>query len=121
MSLNQYEKPEPGGGSELPDQVRTNRTWFPILLGVLVGMFVWLVLAVLETPSFYRLSVWLTGKTSMKEIPGYFWILRSALLFLACVGGLTGVCYSQWPKKIAVCFLLAILAVVSLFAIIGFR
>ncbi len=121
MSFNQDESFGHGRDSKMLFPIRTNRTWFPILLGIVVGMFVWLILAVLETPSFYRLSVWITGKTSTKEMPGYFWILRSVLLILACAGGFTGVFSSQWPKKIACCFLFAILAVVSIFAVIGFR
>ena len=121
MTLNQDEIFGHGRDSKLPVQIRTNRTWFPILLGVVVGMFVWLILAVLETPSFYRLSVWITGKTSTKEMPRYYWILRSVLLILACAGGFMGVFYSQWPKKSSFIFLLAVLVVVSVFTVFGFQ
>ncbi len=122
MTLNQGEKFGSGRDGNLTDQVQANRTWFPILLGVFVGMIVWILLAILETPSFYRLSVWITGKTSTKGMAGsYWWILRSVLFILACAGGFTGVFYSQWPKKIAFRFLFATLVVVSIFAVLGFR
>lgn len=112
------------GVRQMIDQLNVNRTWFPILLGVLTGMFLWLILTFMETPSFYRLSILITGKTSPKElfsVPGYYWIHRSVLLILALIGGSFGVLYSRWPRKASLFFLSTILVLLGIISAFGFQ
>jgi hypothetical protein len=59
MAKNPYDPPTVEPPTPARAARRTNRTWFPILAGVLLGMVVWCVLAMLESPSFYRLTVWI--------------------------------------------------------------
>jgi hypothetical protein len=103
---------------------RKRRTWFPILLGVLVGMIACLLLAMVEAPSFYRLTVWIFNETSPKALfarPAYHCVHRTLLLALTAIGGSIGVVFSQWRKRTAILFLLATLLVVAAFAALGFH
>ena len=105
-------------------QPKKGRTWFPILLGVLSGMLACLLLANLESPSFYRLTVWIFNETSPKTLftmPGYFCVHRTILLALAAVGGSIGILFSRWRKRTSFLFLLATLVVIALFAAVGFH
>jgi len=104
--------------------MRSNRTWFPILLGVLCGMIAFNLLAMLESPAFYRITVWIFEETSPKAlfaIPCYHWVHRTLLLLLAAIGGFVGVQLSRWRKSASYMFLLAILLVIAAFATLGFR
>jgi hypothetical protein len=101
-----------------------NSTWFPILLGVLCGMITFLLLAMLETPSYYRLTVWIFNETSPKALfakPAYFCVHRTLLLTLATVGGSIGALFSRWRKGRSILFLLAILSIIAVFAALGFH
>ena len=102
----------------------SRNTWFPILTGVLLGMVTWMVLAMLESPSFYRLTVLVFGETSPKALfakPAYYCVHRTLLLILAAIGGLVGMRFSRWARKTSLLFLLATLLVVGAFATIGFH
>lgn len=95
------------------------RTRLPILIGVLVGMLMWIVLASLESPSFYRLAVWIFDETSPKELfatPGYYWIHRTILLFLCTAGGSVGIAFSGWRWKKGIMFLSVILLAIAVVA-----
>jgi hypothetical protein len=105
-------------------QSRKGRTWFPILLGVLFGMISWWLLAMLEVPSFYRLTVWIFNEASPKALfamPAYYCVHRTLLLALAAVGGSIGALFSRWRKRTAFLFLLATLLVIAAFAALGFH
>ena len=93
-----------------------NRTWFPILCGVLLGMIIWIVIGSFETTRDY-LSHLLLGKVAPKELfahPYYYPILRIACLGFVLLGGLVGVYKSQWPVKVSAVFLLVIMASISI-------
>jgi hypothetical protein len=110
--------------STISVQPRRGRTWFPILVGVLFGMLSWLLLTMLEHPSFYRLTVWIFDETSPKGLfamPAYYCVHRTLLLALAAVGGSVGVLFSRWRKGTAYLFLLAVLLVIAAFAALGFH
>jgi hypothetical protein len=125
------EENEPGTANDTPTcggigrvESQRGRTWFPILLGVLCGMIVFVLLAAIESPALYRLSVLIFNETSPKAlfaIPAYYCIHRTVLLVLAAAGGLIGVLCSRWPKVRAVVFLLTILLVIAVLAAIGFH
>jgi hypothetical protein len=103
---------------------RMNRTWLPILAGVLLGTLAWCVLAMLETPSFYRITVWVFGETSPKRLfgmPGYFCVHRAILLLMAGAGGGIGIVFSRWAHARSVLFLILTLAVIAIFAALGFH
>ncbi len=106
------------------DQQQNNRTWFPILLGVFCGMVIFVLLAMLESPAFYRLTVLVFNETSPKALfamPGYYCVHRAVLFILAGTGGLVGVFYSRWRKRTSLLFLLATLVVITVFAFSGFH
>jgi hypothetical protein len=93
----------------------------PILVGVLAGMIGWILLASVESPSFYRLSVLVFNETSPKALfatPGYYCIHRTLLLALCAIGGGLGIALSSMRKRTAILFLFGILAVVTVFATI---
>lgn len=97
---------------------RTNRTWFPILAGVLIGIVVRLVLAALESPSFYRLTVWVFDETSPKLLfrePAYYCIHRTLLLGMAGIGGLVGIAFSKWSYTRCIVLLSGIVIVIAVF------
>jgi hypothetical protein len=101
-----------------------HRTWFPILFGVLCGMIAWCLLGMIESPSFYRLTVWIFKETSPKALfamPAYYCVHRTLLLAMAAVGGSVGVLFSHWHKGKSVLFLLATLCVIAVFAALGFH
>jgi hypothetical protein len=101
---------------------KKGRTWFPILLGVLCGMIAWMLLASLESPAFYQLTVWIFNETSPKKLfitPGYDHVQLAVLLVLAAVGGSIGVRYSRWRKSTSILFLLAMLLVIAAFDAMG--
>ncbi len=119
MERNQQERPTQEGTREI-----INCTNFPIMLGVLCGMLVWIVLALIEAPSFYTISVRIFNEPIPKVLfskPGDCWVHRGLLMILALMGGSLGVMFSQWPKKKSIIFLLAILVIITIFAAIGFR
>jgi len=105
-------------------RARTNRTWFPILAGVLIGMLAWIFLTTLESPSFYRLTVLIFNETSPKALfvkPGYYCVHRTILLVLAAIGGSVGIAYSRWAYLKCLLFLFGTLVVIAVFAAWGFH
>ena len=87
-------------------------------------MVMFVLLAMLETPAFYRLTVWVFNETSPKALfamPAYYWVHRAILLVLAATGGLIGVLFSQWRKRTSLLFLLGTLLVVGVVASVGFH
>ena len=101
---------------------KQGRTWFPILLGVLCGMIAFVFLAMIESPSFYRLAVWIFHERSpylLFETPSYYCVHRTILLVLSAVGGSVGVLFSRWRKRTAFMFLSATLAIIAVFAAVG--
>jgi hypothetical protein len=103
-------------------QPEKRRTWLPILLGVLCGMIACLLLASLESPAFYHVTVWIFNETSPKRLfitPGYDCVQFAILLALAAIGGCIGVRFSRWRKETSFLFLLAILLVIAVFAALG--
>ncbi|MCL4207467.1 MAG: hypothetical protein KJ000_33710 [Pirellulaceae bacterium] len=111
------------GTSEHPVTVE-RKGRLPILVGVLAGMIGWMLLASLESPSFYWLAVLIFGETSPKilfTIPGYYCIHRTLLLTLCAIGGGVGVAMSSVRRLTAILFLGGILAVVATFAAIFLR
>jgi hypothetical protein len=99
-------------------------TWFPVLVGVLGGLIAFTALAMLETPAFYRLSALVFSEDSPKALfakPGYYCIHRTILLVLAALGGVVGIRFSRWPRTHSSLFLLATLALLAVFAAIGFH
>jgi hypothetical protein len=91
---------------------------------VLLGMVAWCVLAMLESPSFYRLTVWIFNETSPKRLfamPAYYWVHRVLLLALAGIGGAVGIAFSDWTYARRIVFLLGTLIVIALFATLGFH
>jgi hypothetical protein len=97
-------------------------TWLPILGGVLSGMIACLVLASLERPAFYRLTILIFKETSPKQLfiaPGYDYVWRAVLLALAAVGGSVGVRFSQWRRTTSFLFLFAVLLVIAGFEALG--
>jgi hypothetical protein len=91
------------------------KTRFPILLGVLGGMLVWVLLF----PSFHFLEIWIFGESDPKSLAamsGYYCIHRTILLFLCAIGGVFGIAYSQWRATMGVLFLICVLLVVAIFA-----
>lgn len=88
----------------------------PVLVGVIGGMVVWILLAALESPSFYRIGVWIFDEPSPKVLfvtPGYYCIHRTILLTLCLVGGGIGIAFSSMRKPNATLFLFCVLAVVA--------
>jgi len=99
----------------------SSRTRLPILIGVLAGMLAWIVLASLESPSFYRLAVWIFDEASPKELfatPGYYWIHRTILFVLCAVGGSIGIAFSGWRWLKGIFFLSGVLLAVTIVAAI---
>ena len=99
----------------------SQRTWFPILLGVLIGMILCMLLANIERTSFYRLSAYILKETCPKKLfamPAYYWIQRSVLLSLAAIGGSIGIIFSQWPKEKSFLFLMATILVIAVFSVL---
>jgi len=87
-------------------------------------MIACVLLGMLESPSFYRLTVWIFNETSAKKLfamPAYYCVHRTLLLALAAVGGSVGILFSRWRKRTSFLFLLAILAVIAVFAALGFH
>jgi hypothetical protein len=81
-----------------------------------------MLLASLESPAFYGLTVIIFGETSPKQLfvtPGYDFFQRSLLPVFAAVGGAIGVLFSRWRRTIAVLFLLGTLLVIAGFAYLG--
>lgn len=99
----------------------SSRPRLPILIGVLAGMLAWIVLASLESPSFYRLAVLILDETSPKALfamPGYYWIHRIVLLALCAAGGFTGIALSRRRWSDGILLLSGVLLVIALVATI---
>jgi hypothetical protein len=82
-------------------------------------MLAWIVLASLESPSFYRLAVLIFDETSPKglfAIPAYYWLHRTILLVLCAVGGSTGIAFSGWRWSKGIFFLSGVLLAVAIVA-----
>jgi len=95
-------------------------TWLPILGGVLCGMIALCLLAKHEPPVFYRLTAWTINETPpVKMIEPRSVHFTLFMLTLAAVGGSIGVLFSQWRRRTAILFLLAILVVIAVFAALG--
>lgn len=111
----------PGSRTDSP---RTNRTWFPILVGVQLGMVAWIILACVEPPSLYRLTVWVFNESSPKLLfakPAYYSVHRTLLLAFAGIGGFAGIAFSNWAFTRCIVFLLGILAAIAILSTLGFH
>ncbi|MBN1910133.1 MAG: hypothetical protein JW818_10370 [Pirellulales bacterium] len=103
---------------------KTKRTWFPILLGLLGGLIAFVLLATIESPSFYRLTALVFNETSPKALfakPAYFCVHRTVLLMLAAIGATVGAWFSEWPKSRRFLFVLVALLIIGVFSAIGFH
>ena len=81
-----------------------------------------MLLANLEAPAFYRLSVLIFNESTPKRLfitPGYHLLHYGILLTFAAVGGSIGVLFSRWRKRTAFLFLLATLVVIAAFCTLG--
>jgi hypothetical protein len=106
----------PIGGGLKPANKR-ERSRLPILVGVLGGMIGWIILA----PFYEQIGVGIFGGIGGKRLwatPGFYCIHRTALLVLCTVGGGIGVTHSSMSTKHGILFLVAVLAVVAVFAAI---
>ena len=124
MAKNPYDPPTVEPPTRAHAARRTNRTWLPILAGVLLGMVVWCVLATLESPSFYRLTVWIFKETSPKRLFGvraYYCVHRTLLLLMAGAGGSIGIVFSRWGYVKCVLFLIVTLILIATVAALGFH
>ena len=73
-----------------------------------------------EPPFFYHLTAWAINETPpVKIIEPRSVHFTLFMLTLAAVGGSIGVLFSQWRKRTAILFLLAILVVIAVFAALG--
>ena len=96
------------------------RTWLPILGGVLCGMIALCLLGRNEPPVFYHVTAWAINETPpVKMIEPRSVHFTLFMLTLAAIGGSIGVLCSQWRKRTAFLFLLAILAIIAGFAALG--
>ena len=78
------------------------------------------LLAKHEPPVFYRLTAWTINETPpVKMIEPRSVHFTLFMLTLAAVGGSIGVLFSQWRRRTAILFLLAILVVIAVFAALG--
>jgi hypothetical protein len=87
-------------------------------------MVAWVLLAMLESPSFYRLTAWIFQQTSPKELfamPAYYCVHRSLLLMLAGIGGAVGIAFSHWAYPRCFVFLSGTLIVIAILATLGFH
>jgi hypothetical protein len=99
---------------------RKRRTWLPILGGVLCGMIALCLFSTHEPPFFYHFTAWAINETPpVKMIEPRSVHFTLFMLTLAAIGGSIGVLFSQWRKRIAFLFLLAILTVITVFAGLG--
>ena len=118
---NPYDSPVTATPQESAPNLAQRNARLPILVGVLGGMVAWILLASLESPSFYRISVWIFDETSPKLLfatPGYYCIHRTILLTLCLVGGSIGIAFSSMRTRNAILFLCGVIAIVGTFAAI---
>jgi hypothetical protein len=95
-------------------------TWLPILGGVLCGMIVLCLFAKNEPSVFSRLTAWAINEAPpVKIIEPRTVHFTLFMLTLAAIGGSIGVLYSEWRKRTAFLFLLAILVVIAVFNALG--
>jgi len=95
-------------------------TWLPILGGVLCGMIALCLLSTHEPPFFYRLTAWAINEAPpAKMIEPRTVHFTLFMLTLAAAGGSIGVLFSEWRKRTAFLFLLAILVVIAAFSALG--
>jgi hypothetical protein len=112
------EEPEPNARFSPPKSV----TWLPILGGVLCGMIVLCLLSTHEPPFFYHITAWLFDEAPpAKIIEPRSLHFALFMLTVAGAGGAVGVLFSEWRKRRAILFLLAILAVIAAFDALGSR
>jgi hypothetical protein len=81
-----------------------------------------MLLAALESPAFYRLTVLIFNETSPKLLfvtPGYDYVQLAILLALAAAGGSVGTLFSRWRKRTCYLFLLAALSIIAAFDLLG--
>lgn len=103
-----------------PNASSKNATWLPILSGVLCGMIVLCLFAKDEPPFFYHFTAWLFNEDSPAKIIEPRTIHFSLyMLTLAGAGGIVGVLFSEWRRKKAILFLLAILVIIAAFNALG--
>jgi hypothetical protein len=96
------------------------RTWLPILGGVLCGMIALYLFRTDEPPFFYHLTAWAINEAPpVKIIEPHSVHYTLFMLTLPAIGGSIGVLFSQWRKRAALLFLLAILAVIAVFCALG--
>ncbi len=96
-----------------------NRTWLPILLGVLGGMVFLCIFAENEPKLFERFTYWLCKEHSGKLIEPRSIHFTLYMLTLVTIGGTVGIIFSSWGKTKCIFFLLAILAAFVLFSSFG--
>lgn len=100
--------------------MKHNRTWFPILLGVVFGLIASCIFANHEPSVFWIFTGWLFNeKPPVKIIEPDSLHFMLYILTLSAAGGFVGVFFSEWRARKAVLFLLAILAAISLSTISG--
>jgi len=99
-----------------PRQPACNRTWVPILVGVIGGFVACFVVAQFESPPFYSVTSRALGETSPKAMfihPGYPWVMTAILICFAGAGGAIGIRYSKWRLMNSVIFLSAVLLAIA--------
>lgn len=98
---------------------QTRRTWLPILLGVVCGMFTLCLLAEHEPSAFWRLTGWMFNEEPpAKKIEPRTVHFTLFMLTLAATGGSIGVLFSRC-KRTAFLFLLTILVIIAVFSVLG--
>src|ERR1017187_3780240 len=108
--------------SKSPMLSTKNRTWLPILIGILSGYLVWGILAALDSLTHYQLVGSVFGiipPGEHKATPFYFWVLRIFLLIMAAIGGFAGMRFSSWPYPKSGFLLFWLLVVTAIFAVMG--
>lgn len=78
----------------------------------------------LESPSFYRLTVWIFEENSPKALfakPAYYCVHRTLLFAMAGAGGCVGFALSRWSYKKRALFMAGILMVIAVVCELGFH
>jgi hypothetical protein len=108
--------------TSIPKKDKMNRTWFPILCGVLGGLLTCLIFVMLDQnrPPFYQFTGWLLNETHPTSFC-YYWVFRGIMLMFIGIGGALGIHFSRWPFGKCVLFLSAILVLVGFLDYINFN
>lgn len=101
---------------------RSPGTWFPILLGVLLGMIGFILLA--SSPFMDYIITLVFGGPPSKALfahPAYYCVHRTILMLFCLAGGVAGAHWSAWRRRSRFMFLVGVLLVIAAFAAIGFH